>query len=322
MRAALERDMPVLAICRGSQLLNVARGGDLVQHLPEIVGDDKHKVTPGVFAVHDVAVEPESRLGSMIGPAAHVESHHHQGIGRSGTGLEVVAYADDGTAEAVEDRERRFTIGVLWHPEEGEDLRLFQALVEQAKGLPGGRALRAASTGSRASSPAPAAGWAASPRRSSPPRARTCASPTSMLAAAEETVGLCAEGSAFAFEVDVADEGQVAAMMRAAAERFGGIDVLYNNAGISPSDDASVARHIARGLAARPGREHEGRLPLLQARDPVPARARRRIGHQRLLAGRARRSRDLADLLHGLEGRGAVDEPRAGRRSSRGRASA
>src|SRR5215203_6333181 len=78
MRAALERDMPVLAICRGSQLLNVARGGDLVQHLPEIVGDDKHKVTPGLFATHDVAVEPESRLGSMIGTAARVESHHHQ----------------------------------------------------------------------------------------------------------------------------------------------------------------------------------------------------------------------------------------------------
>ena len=134
MQAALERDMPVLAICRGSQLLNVARGGDLVQHLPEIVGDDKHKVTPGVFAAHDVAVEPESRLGSLIGPAAHVESHHHQGIGRVGDGLEVVAYADDGTAEAVEDRERRFTVGVLWHPEEGEDLRLFEALVEQAKG--------------------------------------------------------------------------------------------------------------------------------------------------------------------------------------------
>ena len=132
LQAALERDMPVLAICRGSQLLNVARGGDLVQHLPEVVGDDKHKVTPGLFATHDVAVEPESRLGSLIGRAAHVQSHHHQGIGRVGEGLDVVAFADDGTAEAVEDRQGRFTVGVLWHPEEGEDLRLFEALVEQA----------------------------------------------------------------------------------------------------------------------------------------------------------------------------------------------
>jgi putative glutamine amidotransferase len=132
LQAALARDMPVLAICRGSQLLNVARGGDLVQHLPEVVGDDKHKVVPGLFATHDVAVEPGSRLGSLIGSAARVESHHHQGIGRVGEGLDVVAYADDGTAEAVEDRDRRFTVGVLWHPEEGQDLRLFEALVEQA----------------------------------------------------------------------------------------------------------------------------------------------------------------------------------------------
>jgi putative glutamine amidotransferase len=132
LQAALERDMPILAICRGSQLLNVARGGDLVQHLPEVVGDDKHKVVPGLFATHDVAVDPESRLGSLVGPAARVDSHHHQGIGRVGEGLDVVAHADDGTAEAVEDRDRRFTVGVLWHPEEGQDLRLFEALVEQA----------------------------------------------------------------------------------------------------------------------------------------------------------------------------------------------
>jgi putative glutamine amidotransferase len=132
MKAALERDVPMLAICRGSQLLNVARGGDLVQHLPEIVGDDKHKVAPGLFTTHDVAVEPRSRLGSFIGTAARVESHHHQGLGRVGEGLDVVAYANDGTAEAVEDRDRRFTLGVLWHPEEGEDRRLFEALVEAA----------------------------------------------------------------------------------------------------------------------------------------------------------------------------------------------
>jgi putative glutamine amidotransferase len=133
MQAALERDLPLLAICRGSQLLNVARGGDLVQHLPEIVGDHKHKVTPGLFAAHDVAIEPESQLGSVIGTAARVESHHHQGLGRVGDDLDVVAYADDGTAEAVEDGGRRFTVGVLWHPEEGGDVRLFEALVQQAR---------------------------------------------------------------------------------------------------------------------------------------------------------------------------------------------
>jgi gamma-glutamyl-gamma-aminobutyrate hydrolase PuuD len=132
MKAALERDLPLLAICRGSQLLNVARDGDLVQHLPEVVGDHKHKVSPGLFAAHDVAIDPGSRLGSLIGSEARVESHHHQGFGRIGEGLDVAAYAEDGSVEAVEDRGRRFTVGVLWHPEEGEDLRLFEALVEQA----------------------------------------------------------------------------------------------------------------------------------------------------------------------------------------------
>jgi putative glutamine amidotransferase len=132
LTAALERDMPVLAVCRGSQVLNVALGGDLVQHLPEVVGDDKHKVTPGVFAEHDVDVSPESRLGSLIGDRAPVKSHHHQGFGRLGAGLHAVAQAEDGTVEALEDPARRFAVGVLWHPEAGEDARLFEELVRQA----------------------------------------------------------------------------------------------------------------------------------------------------------------------------------------------
>jgi len=84
MRAALERDMPVLAICRGFEIMNVARGGDLVQHLPDVVGDERHKHTPGVFADHDVRVSAESRLGGILGDRAPVKSHHHQGVGRVG----------------------------------------------------------------------------------------------------------------------------------------------------------------------------------------------------------------------------------------------
>ena len=103
LEAALERDMPVLAICRGSQVLNVARGGDLVQHLPEVVGDEKHKHTPGTFADHDVTLDDGTRLGSLLGDRAPVKSHHHQGIGRIGEGLRVAAHAEDGTVEAVED---------------------------------------------------------------------------------------------------------------------------------------------------------------------------------------------------------------------------
>jgi len=132
LAAALERDMPVLAVCRGSQVLNVALGGDLVQHLPEVVGDDKHKHTPGVFADHDVDVDPDSRLGSLIGDRAPVKSHHHQGFGRIGAGLRTVAQAEDGTIEAVEQPGKRFALGVLWHPEAGEDRRLFEELVREA----------------------------------------------------------------------------------------------------------------------------------------------------------------------------------------------
>jgi gamma-glutamyl-gamma-aminobutyrate hydrolase PuuD len=133
LTAALERDLPVLAVCRGSQVLNVSRGGDLVQHLPDVVGDEKHKHTPGVFADHDVSVEPESRLAALLGERAPVKSHHHQGFGRLGDGLVPTAYAEDGTLEALEDPSKRFALGVLWHPEAGEDAALFEALVEQAR---------------------------------------------------------------------------------------------------------------------------------------------------------------------------------------------
>jgi putative glutamine amidotransferase len=133
LRAALERDMPVLAICRGSQVLNVALGGDLVQHLPEVVGDEKHKHTPGVFADHDVTVRGGSRLAKVLGDRAPVKSHHHQGYGRLGEGLREAAWAEDGTVEALEDPSRRFALGVLWHPEEGEDMALFESLVAEAR---------------------------------------------------------------------------------------------------------------------------------------------------------------------------------------------
>ncbi len=133
LTGALERNLPVLAICRGSQVLNIARGGDLVQHLPEIVGHERHKEDPGVFGDHDVHIDPASRLGSLLGADAPIKSHHHQGFGRLGEGLREVAWAEDGTIEAIEDPERRFLLGVLWHPEAGEDKALFAALVDAAR---------------------------------------------------------------------------------------------------------------------------------------------------------------------------------------------
>jgi putative glutamine amidotransferase len=103
-----------------------------VQHLPDDVGHDGHKHTPGVFADHDVVLEQGTRLGELLGGHAQVKSHHHQGFGRLGPGLRVAAHADDGAVEAVEDPSRRFALGVLWHPEAGEDMKLFEALVEEA----------------------------------------------------------------------------------------------------------------------------------------------------------------------------------------------
>jgi gamma-glutamyl-gamma-aminobutyrate hydrolase PuuD len=135
MRAALERDVPLLAICRGSQVLNVARGGGIEQHVPDRVGHELHRETPGVFSSHPVSVISETRLASILGGTADVKSHHHQGFGELGSGLREAARAEDGTLEALEDPERHFAVGVLWHPEEGEDLALFEALVAEAAAL-------------------------------------------------------------------------------------------------------------------------------------------------------------------------------------------
>jgi putative glutamine amidotransferase len=133
MSAAFARDLPLLAVCRGMEVLNVARGGDLVQHLPDVVGHEDHKHTPGVFGDHEVALRGGSRLSHVLGERAPVKSHHHQGIGRLGEGLVETAWADDGTIEGLEDPSMRFALGVLWHPEQGEDFALFEALVEAAR---------------------------------------------------------------------------------------------------------------------------------------------------------------------------------------------
>ncbi len=133
LTAALERDLPVLAICRGMQLLNVARGGDLVQHLPERIGTDDHKEIPGRFSRHHVEVKEGTRLGGIVGAPSTVASHHHQGLGRVGEGLVESAWAADGTLEGVEDPEMRFVVGVQWHPEAGADQGLFAALVDEAR---------------------------------------------------------------------------------------------------------------------------------------------------------------------------------------------
>lgn len=132
LRSALDRDLPVLGVCRGMQLMSVLAGGSLVQHLPEAVGHDRHRPAPGVYGLHDVRLAPGSRAHAILGDTVTVPSYHHQGLASAGS-LSVTGWADDDTPEVVEDPDRRFALGVLWHPEADDDPRLFQALVAAAK---------------------------------------------------------------------------------------------------------------------------------------------------------------------------------------------
>jgi putative glutamine amidotransferase len=136
-RAADERDMPILAICRGAQVLNVARGGTLHQHLPDVVGDAVTHRQAGAAGepTHGVSVAPESRLAAILGHRhVRVNSFHHQAVDVLGERLAITARAEDGTIEAFEAVDRGFVVGVQWHVEclgdYDEQAALFTALVE------------------------------------------------------------------------------------------------------------------------------------------------------------------------------------------------
>jgi gamma-glutamyl-gamma-aminobutyrate hydrolase PuuD len=133
LQSGLERDLPVLAICRGMQVLNVASGGTLHQHLPEAIGHDGHRRQLGRFDSRAVRVQSGSRLQAILGDNAPVSCSHHQGVDRIGDGLVPVAWdAQDGTVEAMELADRDFVVAVQWHPEEGGQDRLFGALLAAA----------------------------------------------------------------------------------------------------------------------------------------------------------------------------------------------
>jgi putative glutamine amidotransferase len=135
-RRALERDMPVLGICRGMQLINVAMGGTLDQHLPESIGDGRHRSTAGTFGTHHVRLaEGTLACGAAGTDGLLVMSHHHQGVDKVGEGLTVSGWSvDDDIVEAIEAPDRRFALGVVWHPEEDETSEIIPALVEAARG--------------------------------------------------------------------------------------------------------------------------------------------------------------------------------------------
>jgi putative glutamine amidotransferase len=140
LAAAMERQLPVLGICRGLQIMNVARGGSLHQHLPAVVGHDGHAPVPGSFGAHPVHVAPGSRLAGILGrdeidAPITTPTHHHQAVDQLGDGLVRTAWAADGTIEAFEldaGADGPFMVAVQWHPEAGDDLSLFRALVSAA----------------------------------------------------------------------------------------------------------------------------------------------------------------------------------------------
>lgn len=133
VRAALARDLPVLAVCRGMQVLNVALGGDLIQHLPDEVGNDLHCPVVGQHGRHTITTASGSTLAAIIGQGAEIATYHHQAVGGLGDGLKATAWAGDGVVEAIELADKTWVLGVQWHPEAhaGEDL--FTAFVRACR---------------------------------------------------------------------------------------------------------------------------------------------------------------------------------------------
>jgi putative glutamine amidotransferase len=128
-RAALERDLPVLAVCRGMQVLNVALGGDLHQHLPDVVGSQLHCPTVGAHGRHDVRTAPGSRVAAILGDSVSVATYHHQGVRGLADGLVATGWSTDGVTEAVELPDCTWVVGVQWHPEVYAGAELFAAFV-------------------------------------------------------------------------------------------------------------------------------------------------------------------------------------------------
>lgn len=130
---AYRSGMPILAICRGMQILNVSRGGTLHQHLPDIVGNHCHLVAPGEFSAQSVTIDPTSKLRHLLGERVVGNCHHHQAVANVGEGLRVAGRSEDGVVEALEGGDDHFIVGVQWHPETSEDRFIFETFIHASR---------------------------------------------------------------------------------------------------------------------------------------------------------------------------------------------
>ena len=135
VRAAIEQDLPVLGVCRGMQVMNVARGGTLHQHVPDLLGHEDHRRIPGTFGDHDVRLATGSLAARAAGGArVATKSHHHQAVDRIGDGLRVTGWAaDDDLPEAIELPGARYALGVQWHPEADPGSAVIASVVDEAR---------------------------------------------------------------------------------------------------------------------------------------------------------------------------------------------
>ena len=132
LESAINMNLQFLGICRGAQLLNVARGGSLIQHLPDVVGTEKYQISKGVFNPVAVKVSKDSKLAGIVGEeVSNAMMYHHQAVDQLGDGLVVTAVSEDGVVEALEFAGNKFGVAVQWHPEQDlDDLRIFQAFIK------------------------------------------------------------------------------------------------------------------------------------------------------------------------------------------------
>ena len=132
LESAINMNLPFLGICRGAQLLNVARGGSLIQHLPDVVGTEKYQISKGVFNPVAVKVSKDYKLAGIVGEeVSNAMMYHHQAVDQLGDGLVVTAVSEDGVVEALEFAGNKFGVAVQWHPEQDlDDLRIFQAFIK------------------------------------------------------------------------------------------------------------------------------------------------------------------------------------------------